>query len=169
MSAMPYMIELSSLQRTARDRYAIDGHGFFLGFPDAQFGAYTLRRARDIGAYHGARHGSPPIVPTGGAPPTGEGPSIFSNHVHANARVVSVVGMMSGSHRAATLWLDDGRAAFRAELAAVRCTWPDWRARCTVFRGTIDLGDLPAGRYRVGFDTGQGSGVSWTDRHVDLR
>ena len=169
MSAMPYMIELSSLQRTARDRYAIDGHGFFLGFPDAEFGAYTLRRARDIGAYHGARHGSPPIVPTGGAPPAGEGPSIFSNHVHANARVVSVVGMMSGSHRAATLWLDDGRAAFRAELATVRCTWPDWRARCTVFRGTIDLGDLPAGRYRVGFDTGQGSGVSWTDRHVDLR
>lgn len=169
MSAMPYMIELSSLQRTARDRFAIDGHGFFLGFPDAEFGAYTLRRARDIGAYHGARHGSPPIVPTGGAPPAGEGPSIFSNHVHANARVVSVVGMMSGSHRAATLWLDDGRAAFRAELAAVRCTWPDWRARCTVFRGTVDLGSLPAGRYRIGYGTGKGPGVSWTDRHVDLR
>jgi hypothetical protein len=169
MSSMPYMIELSSLQRVARDQYAFDGHGFFLGFPDAEFGTYTLRRARDIGAYHGARHASAPIVPTGGAPTTGGQPSIFSNHVHANARVVSVVGMMSGRHRAATLWLDDGRAAFRAELATVRCMGPEWHARSTVFRGTIDVGDLPAGRYRIGYDTGQGSGVSWTDRHVDLR
>ena len=169
MSSMPYMIELSSLQRAARDRYALDGHGFFLGFPDAEFGAYTLRRALDVGAYDGARHASPPIVPTGGAPPAGEGPSIFSNHVHANARMVSVVGMMSGRHGAATLWLDDSRSAFRAELATVRCMGPEWHARSTVFRGTIDLGDLPAGRYRVGFDTGQGSGVSWSDRHVDVR
>ena len=169
MSSMPYMIELSSLQRAARDQYAFDGHGFFLGFPDAEFGTYTLRRARDIGAYHGARHASAPIVPTGGAPTTGGQPSIFSNHVHANARVVSVVGMMNGRHRAATLWLDDGRAAFRAELATARSMGPEWQARSTVFRGTVDVSSLPAGRYRIGYDTGQGSGVSWTDRHVDLR
>jgi len=169
MSSMPPMIELSSLQRAARDEYAIDGHGFFLGFPDADFGGYTLRRARDIGAYHGERHGSAPIVPTGGSPSSGGQPSIFSNHVHANARVVTVVGMLRGRHRAATLWLDDGRAAFRAELATVRCMGPEWQARTTVFRGTIDVGDLPAGRYRVGYDTGRDSGVAWTERHVDVR
>ncbi len=169
MSAMPYVIELSSLQRAARDQYAADGQGFYLGFPTSEFGVFTLNRARDIGAYEGARRAAAPIVPTGGSPAAGEPPSIVAHHIHANARVISVVGMMSGRHRAATLWLDDGRAAYRAELATARCAGPQWNERRTVFRGTVDVRGLPAGRYRIGYDAGQGSGVSWIERQVDVR
>jgi hypothetical protein len=46
---------------------------------------------------------------------------------------------------------------------------PDWDARRTVFRGTIEVGDLPPGRYRVGYDGGAGSGVAWTGQQVDVR
>jgi hypothetical protein len=169
MRSMPYMIELSSLLRASRDHYAAAGHGFYPGFPPPEFGDYVLQRARDIGAYEGARHRATPIVPTGGSPSTGEPPSVVAHHVYLNAHVISVVGTMSGRHRAATLWLDDGRAAFRAELATVRCSGPHWHERRTVFRGTVDVHGLPAGRYRIGFDGGQGSGVSWIERTVDVR
>jgi hypothetical protein len=169
MRSMPYMIELSSLLRASRDHYAATGHGFYPGFPPPEFGDYVLQRARDIGAYDGLRHASAPIVATGGAPSDGGEPLLFSSHVYANGRVLSVVGMMGGRHRAATLWLDDGRAAFRAELGTVRCMGPDWDARRTVFRGTVDVAILPPGSYRVGYDGGAGSGVVWTGQEVHLR
>jgi hypothetical protein len=38
-----------------------------------------------------------------------------------------------------------------------------------VFRGTVDVHGLPAGRYRIGYEAGQGSGVSWIERPVDVR
>jgi hypothetical protein len=169
MASMPWMIELSSLQRASKDQHAAAGYGFYVGFPPSEFGDFTLRRARDIGAYDGRRGAAAPIVATGGAPPTGAQSPVLSSHVHPNARLLSVVGMLGGRHRAATLWLDDGRAAFRAELAAVRCVAPEWPTGRTVFRGTVDVTALPPGRYRVGYDAGQGSGVSWTEGQVELR
>jgi len=168
MRSMPYMIELANLLQASRDHYAATGHGFYPGFPPPEFGDYVLRRARAVGAYDGARNAAAPTMPTGGAPSGGMHPSIFANHVHVHARVLTVVGMLDGRHGAATLWLDDGRAAFRAGLAAVPTMGPDWNARRTVVRGSVDLAALPPGRYRMGYDAGAGSGVAWTLEMVDL-
>jgi hypothetical protein len=169
LRAMPYMIELANLLRASRDHYAASGHGFYPGFPPPEFGDFVLRRASDVGAYDGARHASAPRLPTGGAPPGGHGPVIFASHVNVDARVLSVVGMLEGRHQAATLWLDDDRAAFRAELATVRCMGPEWNAHRTMLRGTVDVAAIPPGRYRVGYDAGARSGVTWTGQQVDLR
>jgi hypothetical protein len=169
MRSMPYMIELSNRLQASRDHFAAAGQGFYPGFPPPDFGDFVLRRARDIGAYDGARNASAPIVPTGGTPPAGVQPRILAHHVNVDARVLSVVGMLDGRHRASTLWLDDSRAAFRAELATVRCIGPEWKARRTVFRGTVDMASLPTGRYRLGYDAGEGSGGVWTGQQVDVR
>ena len=169
MASMPWMVELSSLQRASKDQHAAAGHGFYVGFPPPEFGDFTLQRARDLGAYDGRRGAAAPIAATGGAPSFGAQSPVLSSHVHPNARLLSVVGMLAGRHQAATLWLDDGRAAFRAELAAVRCVGPEWPGGRTVFGGTVDVTALPSGRYRVGYDAGRGSGVSWTEQQVELR
>jgi len=169
MASMPWMVELSSLQRASKDQHAAAGHGFYVGFPPPEFGDFTLQRARDLGAYDGRRGAAPPIAATGGAPSFGAQSPVLSSHVHPNARLLSVVGMLAGRHQAATLWLDDGRAAFRAELAAVRCVGPEWPGGRTVFGGTVDVTALPSGRYRVGYDAGRASGVSWTEQQVELR
>lgn len=164
-----YMAEHSALQRASRDHYAASGQGYYRDFPPQDFGDFLLRRARDAGTYDGARLAMPPKAVAGGMPPAGAQPQVLSNHTRVDARVLSVVGMLGGRHRAATLWLDDQRAAFRAELAAVRCTGPQWVAPITIFRGTVDIGAIPAGRYRVGYDAGARSGVAWTDGWIEVR
>jgi hypothetical protein len=166
MGTMPSLVQLSMMQTALRDHFAADGHGHYGGYTQ-EFGDFTLRRAHEIGVYHGVLRASPPVPMIGAMPPAGPGSGAQHFELYPGERVVSVVGALAGRHRQVDLWLDDDAKAFRAELVTIRYRAGREAGRITSFRGTLSLEGVPPGNYRVGL--AGNSGVSWTNQRVEVR
>ena len=167
IALMPPLVDLSMMQIALRDHFVADGRGHYDGYTQS-FGDFTLQRATFVNAYNSDRRSAPPLrVDAAALPASREWPSL-DVHLYAGERVASVTGSMDGDLRDVVLWLGGDAGAFRTSLAVLGYHGGPGVGPRTAFRGTVSLGGLLPGRYRVGYSDGNGA-VSWTVHRVDVR
>lgn len=164
---MASLVDLHVMQRMFRDHFAADNSSHYEGYRQ-EWGDFTLRRAREIGVYHGERNARPPGVVVPALPVEGPGSRLLHANVYPGTRVFSVFGRVDGGHGEAWVWLRDGDRVVRGPLTTVR--YPGSRLRTqTAFHGTLGTGGVPPGRYQVGFSDDGNAGIAWTQHDVEVR
>ena len=161
------LVDLHVMQRMLRDHFAADDSGHYEGYQQA-FGDFTLRRAREIGAYDGARNADPPGAIVEAIASQGPRARLLHASVFAGTRVFSVFGVVEGGHREAWVWLRGDDRMFRGSLKTLR--YPDHRfGTQTAFHATLATAGVPPGRYQVGFSDDGNAGIAWTGQDVEVR
>lgn len=161
-SAMPHVVHLAMKQNALRDHFAAAGHGHYEGFTQ-EFGDFTLKRAREIGAYDGVRHAAPPSTLVESSPPSRAATGAMHVDMFRDGPVFSVAGYVERVDRPVRLWLANDRRALSASLATL--PYRSWRDARTAFHGTVSLAGLPPGSYEWGVaDTD----VRWSAGRIEV-
>jgi hypothetical protein len=161
------LVELHVMQLAFRDHFAAADSGHYEVYRQ-EWGDFTLRRARELGVYTGARNGRPPAVLASAVPPQGSGLTGLHANVYDGTGVFSAFGRVAGRHREIFVWLRDERGTLRGTLRTLR--YPGHRVHIeTAFHGTLSTSGLRPGRYQVGFSDDRNDGIAWTAHHIEVR